>query len=405
MAISGLVASGMQDALADVLDRRLKEEIRLQQEKQAAADLDLRRQSAAALETERAADREFRTGQVARQDAETAIGRATPGPISPADAATIRKSPAHAGSITDRKVIEGVRPIAGAMGEMDMSGPQSFPVLEPTKAQADQQRKTVMLQQIGKTLSGASNEGQRRGVAAEALGAGIEVPSALFAPTQAEKAAETAAAEARERTEWDRRTGVTEANIRNRPIKVSTELTPAQRLTNTRMLRNDFLRETDAAREMQAQHGLMRESLGVIKKTGDLAQGSQGILVTFQKILDPTSVVRESEYARSASGLSAVEQIKGFYQKLSAGGAGVSVEELEKFVNLAQRFVEARAREANESKSQIDSIADEYGLDKKQITRSFGEEAAPAPAPGAAPAAGGGKSAYQLYQERQQKPK
>jgi hypothetical protein len=43
MAISGLVAGGVQTALDDVLDRRLKEALRQQQEQQAAAQLQLQR--------------------------------------------------------------------------------------------------------------------------------------------------------------------------------------------------------------------------------------------------------------------------------------------------------------------------------------------------------------------------
>jgi hypothetical protein len=63
----------------------------------------------------------------------------------------------------------------------------------------------------------------------------------------------------------------------------------------------------------------------------------QTILVTFQKILDPTSVVRESEYARSATGVSALRRIEGAIQNFIKGGA-VSVSEVKDIYLLAEKF-------------------------------------------------------------------
>lgn len=87
----------------------------------------------------------------------------------------------------------------------------------------------------------------------------------------------------------------------------------------------------------------MKESLKKAKEaeiTGDtLNAPAQGILVTFQKILDPTSVVRESEYARSGAGQSLLDSLRGKAQALAQGGAGVTVENLEDFVDTAERFM------------------------------------------------------------------
>ena len=57
-------------------------------------------------------------------------------------------------------------------------------------------------------------------------------------------------------------------------------------------------------------------------QNGQMLAGSQAILISFNKMLDPTSVVRESEYARSATGQSALETMRGFVDKLKEGGAG-----------------------------------------------------------------------------------
>lgn len=93
--------------------------------------------------------------------------------------------------------------------------------------------------------------------------------------------------------------------------------------------------------------------------------------MTFQKILDPTSVVRESEYARSASGLSLLARLEGLWMRIGKGGAGVSIPDLQQFVDLAGQFTANQKRFANESKQQIDSIAREYGLKPELITREI----------------------------------
>lgn len=157
----------------------------------------------------------------------------------------------------------------------------------------------------------------------------------------------------------------------DRPINIRTDLTPNAQLDATLKLRDRFTRETAAAQTVKMQLDLMKSSLAAVK-AGAAAPGSQGVLVTFQKILDPTSVVRESEYARSASGLSLLSRIDGKWQTIEKGGAGVPVKDLEEFVALGEQFMRNQAKAANETKTQIDSIAKQYKLDPSQITRDIG---------------------------------
>ena len=74
---------------------------------------------------------------------------------------------------------------------------------------------------------------------------------------------------------------------------------------------------------------------------GDANMGAQAILITFQKMLDKDSVVRQSEYARSAEGLKLISRLQGFWQKhAETGGAGVPPEELKKFVQLGEDILD-----------------------------------------------------------------
>ena len=94
---------------------------------------------------------------------------------------------------------------------------------------------------------------------------------------------------------------------------------------------------------------------------------SQGVLVSFQKLLDPTSVVRESEYARSANGLSAMERIEGFATKIRQGGAGLTAEGLAEFVELGQLFYENFNNEMLNFAKRTETQASNFGLNLENI--------------------------------------
>lgn len=147
-------------------------------------------------------------------------------------------------------------------------------------------------------------------------------------------------------------------------------VTPNEALSATMRLRSDFRTETSAAQEVTRQYELMKSALESVK-AGRQASGSQGVLVTFQKILDPTSVVRESEYARSAAGQSYLNQLQGTMDRIAQGGAGVPVTELENFVKTAEQFAKKQRDYANVAKTQIEGIARRYNLAPEDITRDL----------------------------------
>ncbi len=383
MGFPGQIAQGANNELAELFRRQMVEA--QQQEQQRQFNARLLQDRAEMAQRGRIADTEQGQRQhiIDRQDATEAADATSPGAISETTAGILRKSPATAGRVTQRQTLEA-RPMPGT-APLDESGQKDYSVMEPTPQQARQQGQDAELRRISGLLRSAGNESQRRQVGAEALGAGLNVPNALLEPTQAETERVRATEIERQNNEWNRREGVQENNIRTRPQRAPrSELTPGQAFSATRQLRNDFVRETAAARTVTQQLGLMKSSLAAAEK-GDMAAGSQGVLVTFQKILDPNSVVRESEYARSASGQALLSRIEGAVAKLAQGGAGIPLSELKAFVSLGEQFVANQSKAANEAKSQVDAIASEYGLNPDHITRDFD-----AGAPDAGAGGGGG---------------
>ena len=93
----------------------------------------------------------------------------------------------------------------------------------------------------------------------------------------------------------------------------------------------------------------------------------QAIITLYNKILDPTSVVREGEYARSVEGQSAINYTTGIYERLKQGGSGLTDSDRQEMVDTARRLLLSIQPMINEKIESYSSIADNYGLDTKNI--------------------------------------
>lgn len=139
-------------------------------------------------------------------------------------------------------------------------------------------------------------------------------------------------------------------------------LSPAMESNVLNRITTQWATAKKPAEELHRQAELMRVGMDAARK-GNMAQGAQAVLVTFQKILDPTSVVRESEYERSAAGQSLVNRVAGAMERLAKGGTGVRLDELEKFYQLAQEAVKAQTGAyLSSTKERIGRTADRYKI-------------------------------------------
>ena len=163
-------------------------------------------------------------------------------------------------------------------------------------------------------------------------------------------------------------------------VNVNNGLNANQSALLTERLAKSWTDANSSGREMRRQLNLMETGLKRFR-AGDKNGGSQAVLVTFQKILDPTSVVRESEYARSAEGISLLGRIEGYADKLGRGGAGVPDDELAAMVETARQMLAGMDGYAKTQRSRIDAMSKEYGIKPELI---FGLEA-PADSGGGAP--------------------
>jgi len=97
----------------------------------------------------------------------------------------------------------------------------------------------------------------------------------------------------------------------------------------------------------------------------------QAIVTTFNKITDPNSVVRESEYARTPEGGSIIARFQGNVQKLQKGGAGLTPELRRQLVSDAKAIANGVGESYNKVISGYEDLASQYKVDPKMVLGSY----------------------------------
>lgn len=161
---------------------------------------------------------------------------------------------------------------------------------------------------------------------------------------------------------------------RPRPASREGTITPNAEANLVRQLSGEWGKATKDVQELYRANTIMKAGMEAARR-GDLNAGAQAVLVTFQKFLDPTSVVRESEYARSPQGLSVANRISGFTQRLQQGGAGVPLPELETFAKLAEEINNKLAAEGTSllsaQRQRLGTVAKRYNIPDELVFPPF----------------------------------
>ena len=165
-------------------------------------------------------------------------------------------------------------------------------------------------------------------------------------------------------------------------------LSTQQRFQATTGLQDTWRKVNAPVREMERQMAIMETSLTRFKE-GDRIGGSEGVIATFKKVIDPESVVREAEYNRTPDGLGWLQRIRGQLERIGEGGAGVPLKELEELVETGRAYMAAMQGWSEGERDRLGRLATSYELDPSLV---FGS--------GVAGAGVGEPSAAQLEQER-----
>ena len=137
---------------------------------------------------------------------------------------------------------------------------------------------------------------------------------------------------------------------------------------NEMKLRDDFKQEPiyKAHQEVQSAYQQIKSSLGQKSPAGDLAGATK-----IMKLLDPGSVVRESELgmAMAASGL--MDRIAN-YAQMTMNGTKLTPTQRKDFQDLADKLHDASVQQFNTKRKDYEALGKDYGLN---AGRALGPEA------------------------------
>jgi len=89
----------------------------------------------------------------------------------------------------------------------------------------------------------------------------------------------------------------------------------------------------------------------------------QALVTSFNKMTDPGSVVRESEYARTAEGAAVIDRMRGKVTKLATGGTGLTSEDRQEIMVVSEQLATPYRSNLNTRKQQYENILKQEGID------------------------------------------
>lgn len=113
---------------------------------------------------------------------------------------------------------------------------------------------------------------------------------------------------------------------------------------------------------------LQRASQGDVQSKNFL---DQSLISIFNKINDPTSVIRESEYARTPEGLALANRLQGAFEKVYSGGAGLTDGDRRDLVFAAKIIANERGGTYKQTRAGYVNLAQQMTLDPSLITATM----------------------------------
>jgi hypothetical protein len=107
------------------------------------------------------------------------------------------------------------------------------------------------------------------------------------------------------------------------------------------------------------------------KTAGDMA-----MIFSFMKVLDPNSVVRETEYATAQNAAGVPEQVRNLYNRVQTGER-LSPEQRADFLNQAKNIYDARGKGYKSLRGQYEGIAKNKRVNPRNVILDFEDDAAP----------------------------
>lgn len=119
---------------------------------------------------------------------------------------------------------------------------------------------------------------------------------------------------------------------------------------------------------------VVQDAYSKIKSTSDSGAGDMSLLYSYVKLLDPGSVVRESEFGTAAASGSFGERVQGAVNRILTGER-LPPTLREAFKSEAESLYKAQKSGADRLRSQYEDLASRYGIKKEDVIQDYTEKA------------------------------
>jgi hypothetical protein len=168
---------------------------------------------------------------------------------------------------------------------------------------------------------------------------------------------------------------VLDAQIRVEERAGDEGLTLQQRISEEARLRGEYAKRTEDLSAAERNFEIIRTSAQDNSGAGDIA-----LVTSFMKMLDPGSVVRETEFATAANAGGLLARLSTIAQRVESGQFLTPAQRAD-FQRLANQYLQAAQEQEGRVQGSYQRIVDNYGLDPVNVFGARAVTAAPAAPP------------------------
>jgi hypothetical protein len=168
----------------------------------------------------------------------------------------------------------------------------------------------------------------------------------------------------------------TEGAVYNPPAKeVKPDMSPYQRIQTEGGLRDDYRNDSKNYAEIKRQSAIIKAALNDPSAAGTLSAAT-----AYMKMLDPGSVVRESELGMAMNTQGAIDRLASYWATIEMGKV-LTPQQKADFARLSDLYVKAAEEAQRNINKRYSDIATGYGLDPKRVVMyEVGSQQKPQPA-------------------------
>jgi hypothetical protein len=153
-------------------------------------------------------------------------------------------------------------------------------------------------------------------------------------------------------------------------LKATGGLDPSKTFEQEEKLRKEFQTRTKIYGELGSTFSNIKSSASAKSGPGDIA-----LITGFMKMLDPGSVVRETEFATARDTAGLYTRLENSLKKAESGQF-LQPSQRQEFVNLANQYYESAQKKADDDKKALGVVVKNYRLNPENV---FGQESAQVP--------------------------